>query len=529
MVCCVAAAIAAVFFTTSHAQAKGRRAHLSDDLRRQLAAGNPTDTDVILTGTRARVEAIAARHGLQVRRHLNTGAVLDVPAGRLASLAEDPEVDQISGNHAVRATLAVATAAIGADQAWAREAATGAPGVTGRGVGIAVIDSGVADLPAFRGRLVARLDFTPEGRIGRGRGAADEYGHGTHVAGIIAAASQHLTGVAPRAHIVSLKVLGADGSGRTSDVIEAIDWVIEHKAQYRLRVINLSLGHPVVDPWQNDPLCQAVERAYRAGLVVVASAGNIGKLADGRKVIGGITSPGNSPFALTVGALNTQGTAFRSDDELATYSSIGPTRFDRLIKPDLVAPGSRIRSLLAPESTLGQAHPERVIGSGRSALLELSGTSMAAAVVSGAAALLLDQAPATSQAEVRRTLQKTAARVAGGGLIRVGAGSVNVAAALQFPTGAPVTIAGETEVAWGYSFSARSVLAADGQDGGREGVLPGAGNTVIWAADDAIIWSDAFIEASDAIIWSDAVVFDDAIIWSNDVSWAENDAIIWSD
>jgi serine protease AprX len=514
VVCCVAAAVAAVVLSTSNAQAAGRRAHISDDLRGQLAAGNPTDIDVILTGTHAGVEAIAARHGLRVRRHLKTGAVVEVPAGRLSTLAEDPEVDQLSGDHPVRATLAVATAAIGADQAWAGDVVAG---VTGHRVGVAVIDSGVANVPALGGRLVARLDFTPEGRIGRGQ-VDDEYGHGTHVAGIIAASSPNLTGVAPRAHIVSLKVLRADGSGQTSDVIEAIDWAIEHTDQYRLRVINLSLGHPVAESWQDDPLCQAVERAYRAGLVVVASAGNLGRLPDGRRVAGGITSPGNSPFAITVGALNTHGTAFRSDDEVASYSSTGPTRFDRLIKPDLVAPGTRIRSLLAPDSTLGRAHPELVIDTGRTPQLELSGTSMAAAVVSGAAALVLEAAPATSQSELRRRLQKTASRVGTSGLLQTGAGSLNVVAALQFPSSVAVTIAGEAQVGWGYWFSAESVLALDGQSLTVDVLSSGPGETVIWGADDAIIWSDDVIQVTDdAIIWADNVVCvtDYAIIWSD--------------
>jgi serine protease AprX len=515
VVCCVAAAVAAVVLSTSNAQAAGRRAHISDDLRGQLAAGNPTDIDVILTGTHAGVEAIAARHGLRVRRHLKTGAVVEVPAGRLSTLAEDPEVDQLSGDHPVRATLAVATAAIGADQAWAGDVVAG---VTGHRVGVAVIDSGVANVPALGGRLVARLDFTPEGRIGRGQ-VDDEYGHGTHVAGIIAASSPNLTGVAPRAHIVSLKVLRADGSGQTSDVIEAIDWAIEHTDQYRLRVINLSLGHPVAESWQDDPLCQAVERAYRAGLVVVASAGNLGRLPDGRRVAGGITSPGNSPFAITVGALNTHGTAFRSDDEVASYSSTGPTRFDRLIKPDLVAPGTRIRSLLAPDSTLGRAHPELVIDTGRTPQLELSGTSMAAAVVSGAAALVLEAAPATSQSELRRRLQKTASRVGTSGLLQTGAGSLNVVAALQFPSSVAVTIAGEAQVGWGYWFSAEGALSVDGKGlrddqvaWGRD-LIWGENNVIIWGENNVIIWGE-----SNAIIWGE----DHVIIWGEagvDLGW----------
>ena len=139
----------------------------------------------------------------------------------------------------------------------------------------------------------------------------------------------------------------------------------------------MSLGGPVLQAAADDPVNQAVERAYRAGLVVVASAGNGGKDAEGNEVLGGITVPGNSPFAITVGALNTKGTAFRSDDVVATYSSRGPTRFDHLIKPDLVAPGNKIVGLLAPGSTLAREHPELVIDTVEGKRLELSGTSMA--------------------------------------------------------------------------------------------------------------------------------------------------------
>ena len=165
--------------------------------------------------------------------------------------------------------------------------------------------------------------------------------------------------------------------------------------------------------WRDDPLCQAVQRAYDAGIVVVASAGNLGKTQDGTPVMGGVTVPGTCPHSITVGALNTKGTAFRSDDEVATYSSRGPTRFDQLIKPDLVAPGNRIRGLLAPGSTLAREHPELVIGSGRDAQLQLSGTSMAAAVVSGAAALLLDGSPRLTPLHVRVSLQYSADTLAG--------------------------------------------------------------------------------------------------------------------
>ena len=146
-------------------------------------------------------------------------------------------------------------------------------------------------------------------------------------------------GIAPGAQLVNVRVLGADGSGLTSDVIAGIDWVIANRARYKIRVINLSLGHPVTEPAPTDPLCQAVARATAQGIIVVASAGNDGMTADGRTVLGSIVSPGNSPFALTVGALDTQGTAGRSDDTVASYSSAGqPARSDG--QPDVVAPAT---------------------------------------------------------------------------------------------------------------------------------------------------------------------------------------------
>ena len=152
-------------------------------------------------------------------------------------------------------------------------------------------------------------------------------------------------------------MLTADGSGDTSDVIAAIDWTIENRRRYNLKVINLSLGHPVFESYRDDPLCQAVQRATDAGLLVVTAAGNFGKTADGRPIVGGIISPANSPAALTVGAVNARGTVPRSDDVMATYSSRGPTLFDGLLKPELVAPGNRIVAAAAPGAALPAAFP----------------------------------------------------------------------------------------------------------------------------------------------------------------------------
>ena len=375
---------AALLLSADVASAQGRHARLSRDLAERLRAGDIREASVIVTGTDAQVNTLAARHGLRVKKRLATGAVVDVPAGALAALADDPAADQLSGNHVVMAQMTVTNQSIGADIVHEGGWAAGIGPLTGKGIGVAVIDSGVAPLPEFRGRIIASRDFTDD----RGPGL-DFNGHGTHVAGIIAAAGRNrfddTEGVAPGANIISLKVLDAKGRGVVGDVLEAIDWAVANHKRFNIKVINMSLGGPVTQGWRDDPLCQAVERAYRAGITVVTSAGNFGKAEDGRAIYGGITTPGISPFAITVGALNTKGTSYRSDDEVASYSSKGPTMYDHLVKPDLVAPGNKILGLAVPGSTLVREHPELVVAMKDGRRLQLSGTSMAAAVVSGAA------------------------------------------------------------------------------------------------------------------------------------------------
>ena len=421
-----------------------RYARVSADLAAQLQAGNTTDASVIVTGSQATVDAIAERHGLRIHKRLASGAVLDVPAGQLDALAADSDVDTLSSNYCLQAHMAVTTAAIGADQVWDDGLVAGAAGVTGEGVVVAVIDSGVADVPELVGRILGSVDFTAtskgQGQKVRltcdgdeytpaspsGNGTGDDNGHGTHVAGIIAAGgvNRHddTRGVAPGAQIISLRVLDANGDGFAGDVVDAIDWTVANRDRYRIRVINLSLGGPVLQACADDPVCQAVERAYRAGIVVVASAGNFGKDEAGNEVLGGITVPGSSPFAITAGALNTKQTPWRSDDEVTTYSSRGVTQFDHLIKPDLLAPGNKIRGLLAPGSTLAKEHPELVIDTTEGKRLQLSGTSMAAAAVSGAVALLLQSQQPTNPELIRQLIQQTASTVPETIAVQAGAG-----------------------------------------------------------------------------------------------------------
>ena len=204
-------------------------------------------------------------------------------------------------------------------------------------------------------------------------------------------------------------MLGADGSGFTSDVIAGIEWVVANRALYNIRVINLSLGHPVMEACATDPLCEAVNQAVQAGIVVVVSAGNNGVTPDGRVMLGGISSPANSPYVITVGALNTWGTVDRSDDTLATFSARGPSAYDLTVKPDLAAPGTKIISLQANGAFLPAMYPSiHVAGTGNNAYMYLSGTSLAAPMVSGGVALLLQGSPNLSPAQVKFALQNGA-------------------------------------------------------------------------------------------------------------------------
>ena len=288
----------------------------------------------------------AAHHRGRIRRQLTEQvAAIEVDAEEVDQLAAEPGVEGLSLDLDVRSTADPIASAVGADQVWGADRDTG--GFTGRGIGVAVIDSGVSLHPDLQPRVAARLDFT-------GEGVEDGYGHGTHIAGMVAgnggsSGGQH-SGVAPGASIVSLKVLDHTGVGKTSDVIAAIEWVLQNGRLYGVRVINLSIGHPIVESYRSDPLNMAVQKAVRRGFVVVTSAGNNGRTEDGSAQYGGILSPANDPSVITVGAVDNNGTAVRSDDVVADFSSRGPTLFDGFVKPDLVAPGRRITSTAAPLS-----------------------------------------------------------------------------------------------------------------------------------------------------------------------------------
>ncbi|MFY9647736.1 MAG: S8 family serine peptidase, partial [Terriglobales bacterium] len=267
-----------------------------------------------------------------------------VPASRLARLARDKDVAYITPNRSVSSKLFNTTGAVNAQTAWNL-------GLDGTGVGVALIDSGVNNHPDLKSQgqssVVESFDTL-------GGGTADLYGHGTHVAGIIAgngASSScnncdiELHGLASGVSLVSFHALDLNGNGTDSSVIEAIDEAILFKTLYNIRVLNLSLGRPVYESYTQDPLCQAVEAAWKAGIVVVVAAGNDGRdNSAGTNGYGTIAAPGNDPYVITVGAMNAMGTPDRSDDIMTTYSSKGPTPIDHIVKPDLVAPGNQVIS-----------------------------------------------------------------------------------------------------------------------------------------------------------------------------------------
>ncbi len=271
--------------------------------------------------------------------HSVHGAAYLLPASALEAISSDPTVKHVSVDHKLSAKNDYSAAAVNAPTAWATY------NTTGVGVGVAVIDSGLSAHPDFASRIVYSQDFT-------GGNGQDAYGHGTHVGGIIAGNGAHaecsvctrdLKGIAPGANLINLRVLDANGESSDSMVISAIEAAINLKSTYNIRVINLSLGRPVFESYTQDPLCQAVESAWKAGIVVVVAAGNDGRVNVANNTgYGMINAPGNDPYVITVGAMKTLKTYTRNDDLMASYSSKGPSLIDNIAKPDIVAPGNMV-------------------------------------------------------------------------------------------------------------------------------------------------------------------------------------------
>jgi hypothetical protein len=264
---------------------------------------------------------------------------------------------------------------------------------------IAIIDSGIDATRSadFGSRVVASVNVSS-----RAPGATgDQQGHGTMVAGIAAGASALYPGGAPNAQLVDVRTADGNGESLASDVIAGIDWVLAHRAQYGIRVVNLSMVGDTQTSFLSDPLNKAVERLWFSGIVVVAAAGNNGT---GTGEVDMSAAPGNDPFVITVGAIDQSQTAATGDDFPAPWSSYGHT-VDGFAKPELSAPGRYLVMPVPPASTIATALPDRVVAPG---YMWMSGTSFAAPVVSGAAAQLLARHPNWTPDQVKGALMQTA-------------------------------------------------------------------------------------------------------------------------
>jgi serine protease AprX len=404
-----------------------------------LLEAGPGDVGVVVRldpGADRAVHREVDRLGGQVLRELPLvdGFAARLPARAVRRLAALEDVAVVSADQAVHvqggasedgaAAGRLAPRVVRAPDAWSA-------GATGQGVTVAVVDTGISALPDLEGRIVAVDDGTGGTAdcydlSGEGH-CRDSYGHGTFMAGLIAgdgtAGAGAPTGAAPDARLLSVKVAGADGAADVSTVLAAVQWVVSFRDRYDIRVLNLSLGTDSTQSWQDDPLNYAVERAWDAGILVVVAAANTGPAP------GSIAKPADDPWVVTVGATDPRGTPGIGDDTVPDFSSRGPTR-DGIAKPDVVAPGARVLSLRAPDSTLERAFPP---ADPSSPYRTGSGTSMAAAVVSGVAATALEAHPALTPDELKHALRSAARPVASDDPSVVGTGLVDAAETVAEP------------------------------------------------------------------------------------------------
>ena len=431
--------VAAPGSSTVSAQATAGSADPLDPRIAALAARHPGQSIQAIVQFNERVSA--ARAAIDANAHgriignlpIIHGLAVQVTAAQARALAANPDVHAVSLNttvtpQSITPGLGIPTmpgsqpAASNQLQTTYDQTLDVTPlwkfGVTGRGVGVAVIDTGIdGALPDFASAngnhsrvIVSAVDNA------KATTAGDGYGHGTDVAGIIAGngdsrpASDPLhgryVGVAPNANLISIKVADESGTATTLDAIYGLQFAVDHQADYNIRVVNLSFRSTSAGSYTTDPVDAAVEQAWFHGITVVAAAGNLGTASDAVSY-----APGNDPYVITVGAVDNQGTRSTWDDVQASWSSRGQTQ-DGFMKPDVEAPGAHIVTTLSPGSSFASACSTCVIGG---AYFQLSGTSLAAPMVSGVAADLLAAHPSWTPAMVKGAIVNTAQPLSDGG------------------------------------------------------------------------------------------------------------------
>ena len=489
--------------------------------------------------TAAHYATMQSRGGLlHSKLHMIKGAAFTIPVSALPALEADPEIASVTIDHPMNVMDDMTNAATGVASAWNS-------GYNGAGVTVAVIDSGIndshPDLQNANGtsRVVYHQDFTGTPTTNSSGAQYDLYGHGTHVAGIIAGngslSGGQYEGVAPAASLVDLRALDENGAGSDSTVIAAIQEAIALQSTYNIRVINLSLGRGIGVSYTQDPLCQAVEAAWNSGILVVVAAGNYGRLSvDGSNGYGTITAPGNDPFVLTVGATKSNGSTYASAQTLASYSSKGPTTYDLVVKPDMVAPGNDVVSLAAPGATLEAEYPaELVTGTdGNNDYMTLSGTSMATPAVAGAAALLLQEQSALTPDQLKARLMKTSYKMGLTStsayvphllhtflsfydLFATGAGMLNVQSAIHNTDLAPATVGSALSPSVSYNALTHTVSMVEGN-------LTVAPTSVVWGS--SVVWGTS-------VVWGSSIVSGSSVVWGSSLPWNDNTlsafSVVW--
>ena len=501
--------------------------HADEAVRSAIAAGNKTARVIMQFASTPERDAAFTRlldRGAAVRTaDTEAGPALVVFGSADLITSEFPHARQIS----LDAGVSVSAIRQPARPTWRpRSSQTPAVDSSRRGIAVAILDSGIrpnADLPLRRIR--AFKDFVAGSTV-----PVDNCGHGTHVAGIVAGNGRNsnglYAGIAPGVDIVALRVLGDDCSGNTSDVIDALEWVGRHHQTYRIKVVNISLGHAVLESIFTDPLVQAVERLSRKGVAVVTAAGNKGiNAATELPGYGGIGVPCNAPSSICVGALDTLGSPDLNDDRVSDSSSRGPSRFDLLAKPDLVAPGVDIVSLAAPGSRLFNEleHLQVPGANGSPQYFMLSGTSMAAPAVAAAAALLLQENHDLSANTLKLALQFTARLVPLTDVLTQGAGALNLTGALTLADA--INPHARPGVNWirhritAANVDANQQFIAWGQRiiYGNRFMRPRYAQVHLLRWNDDVVW--AYDAIADNIVWGNSA--DDNIVWGNE------DNIVW--
>ncbi len=495
----------------------------------------------------AQLSAEFKRYARPDRLDIISSIVLDLPDAQIKKLASQPGVIRLHDNRPIKSHNYTTSITVGA------RTVQDFLGLTGSGVGIAVIDSGITswhdDLtnrssklyPYGNQRVAKFVDFV------NGRTLPyDDNGHGSHVAGTILGNGYDSlglkAGIAPGASLVALKVLDANSQGSISNVIAALTWISQNYKTYNIRVVNLSVGSPIRESYWTDPLTLAAKKITDLGITVVTAAGNTGKNAAGHLQWGGISAPGNAPWVLTVGASSTMGTLVRSDDTMADYSSSGPTYIDFGAKPDLVAPGTGTVSLAVPGSTFYATKTAYllagILGLGYKPYLALSGTSMAAPVVSGTVALMLQANPSLTPNLIKAILQYTAQEYRGYSALRQGAGFLNTLGAVRLAQfyaankpGSPMplqtiwsrhVIWGNHEISGGYLNPLANAWATN--------VVWGTARTAGLTGQN-IVWGTACADDTcDNIVWGTADATGQNVVWGTNLVWGTSgdlENVVW--